>query len=186
MLGHDANETGIWIYYIIQFFQRLRYATPLLSMAYMSPLVVAGIIAALTTGMVLSRIGPAWVMVISMLAFLTGSIITATMPVDQSYWAQSFVATLIIPFGMDMSFPAGNLIMSNAVKKEHQGMAASLVNTVINNNGGLTHADELVGYRNALHLAIGLSALGVFTSLRFLLKVYLRDRRTQPAQNQEK
>lgn len=30
---------------------------------------------------------------------------------------------------MDMSFPAGTLILSNLVKKEHQGMGASLVNT---------------------------------------------------------
>jgi hypothetical protein len=33
---------------------------------------------------------------------------------------------------MDMSFPAGTLILSNAVKKEHQGFAASLVATVVN------------------------------------------------------
>lgn len=37
-----------------------------------------------------------------------------------------------MPFGMDMSFPAATVIMSNAVEKHHQGIAASLVNTVVN------------------------------------------------------
>lgn len=135
-------------------------------------------------------------MLISMLAFLTGSILVATMPVHQIYWAQSFLVTLIIPWGMDMSFPAGTLIMSNAVARKHQGMAASLVNTVVNysisigvgiagtvethvNNGGQTVGDELAGYRGAMYLGIGLSALGVLTSVLFLMKMRLRERQGQ-------
>lgn len=130
-------------------------------------------------------------MFISMLAFLTGSILVATMPVHQIYWAQAFVVTLIIPWGMDMSFPAGTLIMSNAVARKHQGMAASLVNTIVNysisigvgiagtvethvNRGGRTEKDELAGYRGAMYLAVGLSGLGVFTSILFLLKMRMR------------
>lgn len=130
-------------------------------------------------------------MLISMLAFLTGTTIIATMPVSQSYWSQAFVATLIIPWGMDMSFPAGTLIMSNAVERKHQGMAASLVNTVVNysisigvgiagtvethvNNGGQTVEDELRGYRGAMYLGIGLSACGVLASVLFILKMRLR------------
>lgn len=149
--------------------------------------------AAITTGHVISRIGPGWVMLISMLAFLTGSILVATMPIHQIYWAQAFVTTLIIPWGMDMSFPAATLIMSNAVAKRHQGMAASLVNTVVNysisigvgiagtveahvNNGGTTVEDELAGYRGALYVSIGLSGMGVVTSLLFLLKMWRRQR----------
>jgi general stress protein CsbA len=97
---------------------------------------------------------------------------------------------------MDMSFPAGTLIMSNAVAKKHQGMAASLVNTVVNysisigvgvagtveihvNKGGMAVADKLKGYRGALYVSIGLSALGVVTSLLFLLKMRMRQKKEQ-------
>jgi hypothetical protein len=31
-----------------------------------------------------------------------------------------------------MSFPSGTLILSNAMPREHQGLAASLVNTIVN------------------------------------------------------
>ena len=165
-------------------------------MAHICPVAISGFIAAITTGHVISRIGPGWVMLISMLAFLTGNILIATMPIDQIYWAQAFVTTLIIPWGMDMSFPAATLIMSNAVEKKHQGMAASLVNTIVNysisigvgiagtveihvNNGGETVEDELAGYRGAMYLSVGLCGLGVVTSLLFLLKMRLRERNAQ-------
>jgi MFS family permease len=161
-------------------------------MAHLCPVAISGFIAAVTTGHVISRIGPGWVMLISMLAFLTGSILVATLPIGQVYWAQTFVTTLIIPWGMDMSFPAGTLIMSNAVAKKHQGMAASLVNTIVNysisigvgiagtvevhvNNGGATVSDKLSGYRGAMYVSVGLSGMGVVTSLLFLLKMQLRE-----------
>jgi hypothetical protein len=76
-------------------------------------------------------------------------------------------------------------------------MAASLVNTVVNysisigvgiagtvetrvNHGGRTEEDELSGYRSALYLGIGLSGLGVLTSLLFLWKMHMREGRPRP------
>ncbi|KAF2994573.1 hypothetical protein E8E13_000985 [Curvularia kusanoi] len=185
---------GIFIYYFIQILQQIRGTSPLLTMAQICPVTISGFVAALTTGHVISRIGPGWVMLISMCAFTVGSIIVATMPPHQIYWAQAFVVSIIIPWGMDMSFPAGTLIMSNAVEKRHQGMAASLVNTVVNysisigvgiagtvethiNNGGVTEEDELRGYRAAMYLGIGFGAMGVVTSLLFLLKMRIREKR---------
>ncbi|KZM20171.1 transmembrane transport [Ascochyta rabiei] len=185
---------GIFIYYFIQILQQLRGTSPLMTMAQICPVIISGFIAAITTGHVISRIGPGWVMFISMCAFTIGSIFVATMPPHQIYWAQSFIVTLIIPWGMDMSFPAGTLIMSNAVEKRHQGMAASLVNTIVNysisigvgiagtvethiNHGALTEEDELRGYRGAMYLGIGLGAMGVLTSVLFLLKLRMHEKR---------
>ena len=159
-------------------------------------------IAAFTTGKVIGRLGPAWVMFIAMCAFLTGNILIATAPISQSYWAQIFICSLITPWGMDMSFPAGTLILSNSVRKEHQGMGASLVNTVVNysisigvgiagtvdvqlNRGGRTQADILKGYRSALYLAIGLSGLGVFIALLFLVKMHLTEKKEMRVTEEE-
>lgn len=58
------------------------------------------------TSTVISKIGPGWLMLISMTAFTVGNVLVATMPVEQIYWAQTFVAIIVTPFGMDMSFPA--------------------------------------------------------------------------------
>jgi hypothetical protein len=66
-------------------------------MAQLSPIARSGFLAAVTTGHVISRTGLGWVMLISVSAFLIGSILVATMPVDQTYWKQAFIVTLIIP-----------------------------------------------------------------------------------------
>ena len=71
-------------------------------------------------------------MVVAMLAFLVGTVLIATAPVSQTYWAQTFLCLIIIPFGMDISFPAATVVISDAVPPDQQGLAASLVNTVVN------------------------------------------------------
>ena len=82
---------------------------------------------------------------------------------------------------MDMSFPAATIILSRAMPREHQGLAASLVNTFVNysisiglglagtvssqaNHGG---RDLLPGYRGAFYMGVGLSGLGVVLALAF-------------------
>jgi MFS family permease len=114
----------------------LRGLSPLLTVAYLSPLTISGSLAAILTGLFIHKLGPAWVMVIAMCAFLIGTVLLATLPVFQVYWAQIFVCVLITPFGMDMSFPSATLVISNAAKKEHQGVAASLVNTIVCSHAG--------------------------------------------------
>ena len=187
---------GIWVFYLWQFLQILREDTPLLAVAHICPVAITGALASVTTGILLGRLRPAWVMMIALTAFTVGVVLVATAPVDQTYWAQTFVCTIIIPVGMDMSFPAATLILSNAVSKEHQGVAASLVNTVVNysislslgfagtieshvNRGGRTPVDVLSGYRGALYMAIGLSSFGLFLSGVFVIKGYWRDRRVR-------
>lgn len=84
-----------------------------------------------------------------------------------------------------MSFPAATIILSEALPKEHQGLAASLVNTVINYSisiglgiagtvqsqisPGTTEQEILKGCRSAFYLGIGLSGLGVAVAMLFVL-----------------
>lgn len=140
-------------------------------------------------------------MVIAMVFFLVGHIIIATTPVHQIYWAQIFVCTIVIPWGMDTSFPAGTLILSNAVAKEHQGIGASLVNTAVNysisialgfagtveshvNDGGNTPAEILKGYRGAWYMGISIAGLGLAISLVLLAKSYWQERKAAKAEMQ--
>ncbi|XXH05138.1 DNA-directed DNA polymerase gamma mip1 [Hypoxylon texense] len=157
---------GIYIYYIWQFYEVLRGASPLLATAMHSPIIVSGVAAAITTGVIIHRVGPAVVMALALLAFTVGTVLIATAPIDQTYWTQTFLCNVIITWGMDLSFPAATLMLSDLVSSEHQGIAASLVTTVVNyssalalgvagtvelqvNNGGKTSEDILKGYRGA-------------------------------------
>lgn len=180
---------GIWLFYTWQRNEVVTGASPLLATAYFAPVAVSGAVAAIVTGMVLAYLGPAVVMALALLWFTVGSILSATAPVGQTYWAQMFVTTVVMPWGMDMSFPAATLILSDAVRKEHQGIAASLVSTIVNysisiglglggtvevytNNGGNTPADLLKGYHAAQYFGIGLAGLGILVCAAFLFKEF--------------
>ncbi|KAL8710430.1 MAG: hypothetical protein Q9220_005031 [cf. Caloplaca sp. 1 TL-2023] len=172
---------GIWVYYSFSFLLNLRAQTPLLTSAEYVPAVISGLLAGMTCGLLMSRVRHAYIMLAALICFTVGTILIATAPVDQSYWAQSFVSILIMPWGMDMSFPAGTLIMSAAMPREHQGLAASLVTTVVNYSislglgfGGTVESnvlnggtDMLKGYRAALYMGIGLAGLGVVVAALF-------------------
>ncbi|KAI1173313.1 major facilitator superfamily transporter [Nemania sp. FL0916] len=178
---------GVYIFYIWEFYEVVRGASPLLATAWHSPIFVSGIAAALTTGLIIHRVGAAVVMVLALLAFTVGITLIATAPVNQSYWLQTFLCNVIITWGMDLSFPAATLMLSDLVAAEHQGIAASLVTTVVNYSGALAlgiagtieirirgdrHTPEAIlsGYRGAMYLGIALGAIGLLTSLMLVLR----------------
>lgn len=187
------SSFGIWVFYTWQILEMERGILPLLGAAQFSPCAISGFMAAIATGLVLHKVGPQRTMLVSMFAFTIGTIIMAFCPVNQTYWAQTFVSIVVMPWGMDMSFPSATIIMSNSVKREHQGIAASLVNTVVNysisiglgiagtvetheNGGGL---DVLQGYRSAYYVGIGLAGSGIIVASVFVLLTTMDERRAE-------
>nr|OQO20694.1 hypothetical protein B0A51_10645 [Rachicladosporium sp. CCFEE 5018] len=187
-IGLGWGSFGIWVYYLWSQLLVLRGISPLLAAAYLSPLIIMG------RHPCSFRIRPAAPLRI---------VLVATAPVDQIYWKNIFLTSMITCWGMDMSFPAATIILSNMTAREHQGVAASLVNTIVNysislclgfagtvevhvNNGGGTPEDVLKGYRGALYLGIGLAAMGLVVSLVFVGKLTLKDRRAANSENAEK
>ncbi|EOD48197.1 hypothetical protein UCRNP2_5054 [Neofusicoccum parvum UCRNP2] len=177
---------GIWIYYFWQFMILLEHVTPLNVVAQNVPCGVSGACAALTVGFLLSRVRTPWLMLGAMCAFCLGNTIMSFLPVGRLYWYQAFWSVVVTPWGMDMSFPAATIILSNQVPKQHQGVAASLITTVVNysiswglgiagtvevhvNKGG---ADELAGYRGAWYSGMGLSGVGIIIAAAFLINSY--------------
>ncbi|KAJ5956783.1 Major facilitator superfamily domain general substrate transporter [Penicillium viridicatum] len=182
------SSFGVVVFYFFQFMEVIKGEAPLLVLAKWAPSAVSGAIAAVTTGFILARLRPSVIMLIAMLAFTGGQILLATLPVHQTYWAQTFVISILTPWGMDMSFPSGTIILSNNMPREHQGLAASLVNTIVNysisiglglagtvesqvNRGG---TDTLTGYRGASYMGIGLAGLGVGVATMFVIRSLTR------------
>ena len=190
------SSFGIWLYYVWQLELNLRQLPPLLVSAHFIPVAISGLIAALTTGFLISRILPGAIMVAALTCFTTGLILIATVPVQQVYWLQTFFGLIIMPWGMDMSFPSALIIMSDAMPHSHQGLAASLVNTAVNYSISIglgiagtvqryvTESEQdlsgpdllLKGYRSAWYMGIGLASGGILVSL-ILLYDGMKERR---------
>ncbi|KAL7960840.1 MFS general substrate transporter [Trichoderma compactum] len=182
---------GIGLYYYYQFMEVIKGDEPLLAVGKWAPAPIMGVIAGLATAYLLSRVSPSVIMFMAMCGFLIAATLLATTPVDQTYWAQAFVMTLIYPFGMDMSFPAGTILLSNAMPREHQGLAASLIATTINYSISLSlgfagtietqlnhHGSDLLrGYRSALYFSVGLAGFGMVLTLLFMFVSWRRSRK---------
>lgn len=190
------SSFGIWIFYFWEFLEVLRGISPRTAAAQVVPAGVSGLCAAITTGFLLSHLHPGVIMAIALLAFCIGNILAATAPVAQTYWIQTFLSLVVTPWGMDMSFPAGTLILSNSMPKEHQGVAASLVNTIVNYSISIglgiagtvevhvndDNQDMLRGFRGAWYTGIGLSGLGVILAVAFIVSTYERKSRSSKGQ----
>lgn len=183
VIGAGWGSFGIWVFYLWRLIENLRGYSALAACAQNAPVAISGLMAAVATGFLLSHIKVSYVLLLATIFFLIGQILIATVPVGQIYWAQTFVSIIIMPWGMDMSFPSGTIILSNNTPKHDQGMASSLVNTVVNYSIslGLGIAGTVVrnvnqsggpvidGYRGAWYLGIGLDGLAVLIALYFVV-----------------
>lgn len=191
---------GIFIYYFFQFVELQRGHSPLSAAVQNFPTTFSGAVAAGLVALTLTKVGPGVIMIGAMMGFMLGNLLLSICPVDQTYWALTFISTLITPFGMDMSFPAANVVISDFVPIDKQGNAASLVNTILNysisiglglagtvevqlNNGGLNQADLLKGYRAAWRVGIGLASLGIVMSI--FLTVFVSQGKARTAKEKQ-
>ncbi|ETS85407.1 hypothetical protein PFICI_03432 [Pestalotiopsis fici W106-1] len=195
--GLGWSSFGIWFYYMFQFLQQIRGVSSLDSAIQFIPGVLSGMIAPIFTAWALPRVPTSGLMVLSSFAFFAGSLLLTLAPPEQSYWYNTFWSFVIMPWGMDVSFPASTVFISDSVSVEHQGISASLVNTVINYSialglgiGGTVEVELpkgttiLEGYRAAQYTSVGLAALGLVISI--LLAVFNNQTNAEDEPSQEK
>lgn len=184
---------GIWTFYYFAFQLNLRDYSPVWVGGTYFMFIIWGTIAALIVAFTIKKVGPAILLFFSALGFTMGSLMLSVTPIHQMYWRMNLGMQIILCFGMDLSFPASSIILSDHLPMQYQGMAGSLVNTVINYATSLclgmgttverqinkSGEDLLKGYRSALYLAVGLGGLGsciAFINLCYTLWMKRRDR----------
>lgn len=192
------SSFGVWVFYSIKFSLDILNQTPIVAAVQFIPSLIGGFIASGMTGLLIHRVPTSAIMLFSMFAFLAGNLLCGLRPVDQIYWAQKFVAQCVIVFGMDTSFPAGVMVLSSILPKKHQGVAASLVSTVVNYSISIglgfagtveyyttkNGADELQGIRNSFYMGFGLAGLGIFLAVLFNIYTYIDWKRSERLENE--
>ncbi|KAJ5328228.1 hypothetical protein N7452_008618 [Penicillium brevicompactum] len=187
------SSFGILVFYYYNFLEEIEHNSGLLVTAKWAGASLSGATAAVVTGLLMSRVPPSIIMLAAMLALTIGLSLLATMPPGQIYWANAFLIMVITPWGMDMSFPSGTLILSNAMPREHQGVAGSLVNTVVNYSISLglglagtveryvdpDGSNILKGYRGASYMGVGLAGLGSIIAICFTVVTWSKSKGSQ-------
>ena len=198
-LGCGWAAFGIWMFYTNLFQGQIRGYTPLFTLLTYVPCGVAGIIAAFSSAQILGRTSASFVMLLSLLAFCIGICLAGNAPVRVE--SLPYIASFIMPFGMDMSFPAASIILSDFLPAHQQGTASSIVNTVVNYSIALglgfagvveTHVNDagsnpLKGYRGAFYMGMGFAGAGVALALaNWLLNLRQSSKSNAEAAGQEK
>lgn len=193
------SSFGVWVFYTIKFSLNILHQSPIVVSVQFTPSFIGGFIASGMTGLLIHKVPTSAIMLFSMFAFLAGILLCGLRPVNQTYWAQKFVGQCVIVFGMDTSFPAGVMVLSNILPRKHQGVAASLVSTVVNYSISIglgiagtveyytmkNGADELQGIRNAFYMGFGLAGLGIFLAIIFNIYTYVDWKRNMSIEIEE-
>ncbi|OAP60774.1 hypothetical protein AYL99_05776 [Fonsecaea erecta] len=180
---------GIWTWFLWRYLLGIKHVQPLEAALQVLPIVPVALIASVLTAWMMRKCRPSWTLFWALVAFTFGPLLLAVdSDIDKTiYWSWTFASLVVMPFGMDMSFPAATLIMSNFFPPQQQGVAASLISTVVNysislglglastvevhvNNNGL---DPLAGIRGGWLMGVGLGGLGIIISVVFVVRSVL-------------
>lgn len=182
---------GVWTFYLWKYFLSSEHLSPLESSLRALPIVPVALIAAALTAFLMRTTRPAWILFWALVAFTLGPMFLAFNDMHSLYWSFTFISLIVTPFGMDMSFPSATFIMSNSLPMDKQGIAGSLVTTVVNYSISLglgiastveVHVNHngtnlLGGIRGGWFFGIGLGCLGIFVSTLFIIKTSISARR---------
>lgn len=147
----------------------------------LAPCVVVGVGAACLAVFMLPRVPGYVIFGLSMLCFFLGQLLLALTPVEQTYWRMTFPTVFLICLGPDLSFACASLIASDKLPRKQQGVAGSLINTIVNYSialglalaGNLESAvndhgnDPLKGFRAAWFLGAGFAGAGIVMTAIF-------------------
>jgi MFS family permease len=175
-------SVGIVIWYISTWNLQIRHYSLLLNGASYATLAVCGAGAAIISAKVIRYLSAEYILAIGSLASCVALILIATMPAQQTYWAQVFPALIFTAFGPDFLFTAAQIIASNNVKRHQQGVAGSLIGTLLSYglSTGLGFAgtveaytnehgrNPVKGYRNGLYFGIGLAGCAMILAVLFV------------------
>jgi hypothetical protein len=166
---------GICIWYLVVWQQLVRHWSPFHYGIGLLPHGIVGGLSAPIAAWLIPRVAAQWILGFGAFAVAISSILLTTMPPQQLYWAQVFPATLLMALCPDFIFTAAQIIATNSVKRQEQGIAGSLLSLLLLYSASLglgfagtveSQTNEkgmaiVRGYRGALYLAIGLA----FTAL---------------------
>ncbi|KAK7424588.1 hypothetical protein QQZ08_008598 [Neonectria magnoliae] len=180
---------GVLIFYVMAWLLTIRNWSLLLASAAITLLTVFGAVAALLSAWLISRLDAQYTLAFGATCIVVSTTLVATMPAQQTYWVQLFPAAVPMAFCPDFISAAAQIIASNSVEWEQQGIAASLIGTIVTYDQSIGFGfagtiekytvsgdtDPVQGYRNALYFGIGLGGAALVLNLLFVREGWEKD-----------
>lgn len=157
------------------------------------PAPVSGALTNVVVGLIVHRIRGDWIIVITTVPCLLGSLLMVVVNPTWSYWSCAFIANFLNPIGADGIFTVSNLLITSMFPPKTQGVAGGVFNTIsqTGKNVGLAlaalvanevtansllidkHSPQalLVGYRAAFWFCVALTIASLCVSVWGLRKI---------------
>ncbi|KUL83428.1 hypothetical protein ZTR_10967 [Talaromyces verruculosus] len=183
LFNYMAVGTLIW--YQVLWLQTVWSWSPLEFAVGWTPFVVCAVGATYLAAWMIPRVAAQWILAIGTITILISNALMATVPLHQSYWAQIFPSVVLFSFCPDLVYTAGQIIASNSVRRNQQGIAGSIIGTLnlYGNSLGLGFAStievqiaqrsgsKILGYRAALYFGVAISAVALVLDILFVRRV---------------
>jgi MFS family permease len=170
---------GIFFWYFSLFGTEVRHYSLIANGANYQPASVLGAAAAFLVAWLLPRMAARRLIAIGASALVLCNILMATAPEDLSYWAMMFPAMSVASFAIALIYPAAQVIATNSVATQDQGIAGSLISILL--GYGLSigigmagtvdrytkrgHGSLVYGHRCAFYFAVALASVGLAGAL---------------------
>ncbi|OTA94960.1 hypothetical protein M434DRAFT_236042 [Hypoxylon sp. CO27-5] len=172
---------GSLFWYTVLWLQEIRHWTPMQFAVGWTPFGLGGAAATFLAAYLIPRISAQWILAMGASCMLVASILIATMPEQQPYWYQVFPSTIMASLSPDFTYTAAQIIASNSVNRKQQGIAGSLIGSLLlyGTSLGLGFAstvesevgkgrDIVTGYRGALYFTVGLCVAALILDVGFV------------------
>ena len=176
---------GIFFWYMNIYMQTIRGDTLIQVGVQYLPLTILVTVMAFVAAWLVSRIPAQVIICIGLLATVGCNLLVALIPERLTYWAMCFPAMILSACTIDLITTSGQIICNNSVPREYQGVAGSLVGTLLSYGmstglgfagvvevqtfgSGQTKEELLHGYHMAAYLAVGLAGLAFFLCAFFI------------------
>ncbi|KAL8846244.1 MAG: hypothetical protein Q9221_008657 [Calogaya cf. arnoldii] len=173
---------GIFFWYMNIYMQTIRGDSLIRVGVQYLPLTIMGCANAFFAAWLVPRVPAQGIMGIGCFAMVIINVLLATVPAKLTYWAMCFPAMFISAFTIDLITTSAQIVASNTVPMKHQGVAGSLVGTLLSYgmslglgfagtvevNTSKSGTDLLRGYHSAAYLAVGLASTALALTIFFV------------------
>ena len=173
---------GIFFWYMNIYMQTIRGNSLITVGVQYLPLTIVGCANAFFAAWLVPRVPAEVIIGMGCLAMTAINILLATIPAKLTYWAMAFPAMFLSAFTIDLITTSAQIIACNAVPVKHQGVAGSLVGTLLSYGlstglgfGGTVEVNTsengsnlLKGYHSAAYLAVGMASTALILSVLFV------------------
>ncbi|CAI0646080.1 unnamed protein product [Colletotrichum noveboracense] len=174
----------VWAFYLFQIMEAVRDWDCLVASAAVVPMAVESLTVAFLLTYLTPGIEVYWAFLVSFIGFTSASVLVATAPLDQTYWANIFVSTLLLPLGIVMAGPLATILLRNSLPEDYRRVIGGLVLSVLAYSMSIalgmartvetqvneTKLDVLSGYRGAQYCGVGLGGLGTLLASALLFQ----------------